>query len=127
MVGTDIVNVIGVNLFMPVFSFLFVTIISYLILLKTNVLGGSKFLSLLVSFILAIIFMSFSSLDLYVRTIIPWAVVILVIVFLVLLVMGFATGNLKKVMESKSMGIFGVLLVIIFLVSAIKIFNPVFH
>ena len=37
-----------------------------------------------VSLIMAVIFMSFSSLDLYVRTIIPWFIALFVCVFLVL-------------------------------------------
>jgi len=123
----NIVNILGIDLFMPVFSFLFVTLITYLILQKTNVLGGSNFVSALVSFIVAIIFMSFSSLELYVRTIIPWFVVLAVIAFLVLLMAGFVKGDLKDIMTSKVGRVFGIILIGIFLIAAIKVFNPVFH
>ncbi len=78
-------DISGLNFFMPVFSFLFVSLIVYLILFKTKILGEGKFLLLLVSFIMAIIFLSFSSLELYVQTIVPWFVVLLISVFLIIL------------------------------------------
>ena len=40
----------------------------------------------LISFIVAVIFMSFSSLELYVQTILPWFIVLLIVVFLVLMI-----------------------------------------
>ena len=67
------IDVSGINFFMPVFSFLFVFVIVYAILAKTKILGDNKFVNLVIGFIMAIIFMSFSSTELYVETIIPWA------------------------------------------------------
>jgi hypothetical protein len=76
---------------------------------------------------MAVIFMSFSSLDLYVRTIIPWFIALFVCVFLVLLLGGLATKDVTKLMTNNFGWVTIVLLLIIFLVSAIKVFNPVFH
>lgn len=121
------IDISGLNFFMPVFSFLFVTLIVYLILLKTKILGESKFLLFLISFIMAIIFMSFSSLKLYVQTIIPWFIVLFVVVLLVLLVAGLSTKNLDKIMTPAFAWVVVGVLIIIFLIAAVKVFNPVFH
>ena len=119
-------DISGIYFFMPVFSFLFVTIVVYAILVKTQVLGESQFINLLVSFIMAVIFLSFSSMELYLITILPWFVVLLVLVFLVLLVFGFSRGDLKEIMTNKFAWVIVAILVIIFLVAAVRVFNPVF-
>jgi len=118
-------DVSGINFFMPVFSFLFVFIVVYALLFKTKVLGESKWVLSLISFIIAIIFMSFSSMELYVQTIIPWVVVLIVIVFFVLM-LGMFTS--KDWIPKSWLGwvVVGIL-IIIFLIAAIKVFNPVLH
>jgi len=117
----------GIFFFMPVFSFLFVFFIVYAVLAKTKVLGASGLVNLIVSFIMSTIFMSFSSLDLYVQTIVPWFVVLVICVFFVLLVYGFSAGKLSAIQTNWFGIIMIILLLIIFLVAAIKVFNPVFH
>lgn len=122
-----VVDISGIFFFMPIITFLFVFLIVWSILAKTKLLGESAWTNLFVGLIMAVIFISFSSLDLYVRTIIPWFVVLFVCVFLVLLLGGLATKDLGKFMGNWMGWISVILLVIIFLVSAIKVFNPVFH
>ncbi len=120
-----VIDISGLNFFMPVFSFLFVFIVIYALLFKTKVLGESKFILSLISFIIAVIFMSFSSLDLYVQTIIPWFVVLAVVVFFVLM-LGMFTS--KDWIPKSWLGWIVVgILVLIFLIAAIRVFNPVFH
>ncbi len=121
------IDISGVYFFMPIFSFLFVFLIVYAILARTKILGEAGFVNLLISFIMAIIFMSFSSLELYVKTIVPWAIVLLVSVFLVLLLAGMSTKELDKIMTKKFAWSIIIILIVIFLISAIKVFNPVFH
>lgn len=120
-------DITGLYFFMPVFSFLLVFFIVFAILAKTKILGDSAFINVLVGFIMAIIFMSFSSLELYVQTIIPWFVVLLVCIFLALVVAGLATKDLEKIMTSKFAWAMIAILVVIFLIAAIKVFNPIFH
>ena len=120
-------DVSGINFFMPVFSFLFVFLVVFALLIKTKILGGGKFISVLVSFIVSIIFMSFSSMELYIRTIIPWFVVLVVVVFLVLLIAMFTTKGWDKIMTPAFAWIVVIILVLIFLIAAIRVFNPVFH
>jgi len=111
---------------MPVFSFLFVFVVVYAILAKTKVLGDQR-VNLLVSFVMAIIFMNFSSMQLYVETMLPWFVVLIISLFLVLVIMAFSTKDVGKMMTPAFAWVMVAILVIIFLISAIKVFNPVFH
>ena len=119
-------DISGINFFMPVFSFLFVFVVVYAVLAKTKVLGDQR-VNLLVSFIIAIIFMNFSSLDLYVKTILPWFVVLLVCLFLVLVIIGFSTKDFEKMTTPGFAWVVVVILLIIFLIAAIRVFNPMFH
>ncbi len=120
-------DISGLNFFMPIFSFLFVFVVVYALLFKTKVLGENQFVLSLISFIVAIIFMSFSSLELYVQTILPWFVVLAVVVFLVLLIAGLSTKSLDKMMTPTFAWIVVGVLIVIFLIAAVKVFNPVFH
>jgi hypothetical protein len=122
-----VVDISGIFFFMPIISFLFIFLVVWSILVKTKILGESSWVNLFVGLIMATIFISFSSLDLYVRTIVPWFVVLFICVFLVLLLGGLATKDLSKFMGNWLGWVSIILLVIIFLVSAIKVFNPVFH
>ena len=121
-----VLDITGIYFFMPVFSFLFVFVVVYAVLAKTKVLGDQR-VNLLVSFIIAIIFMNFSSLDLYVRTILPWFVVLLVCLFLALVIMGFSTKDWEKMATPGFAWIIVAILVVIFLIAAIRVFNPMFH
>ena len=121
-----VLDITGIYFFMPVFSFLFVFVVVYAVLAKTKVLGDQR-VNLLVSFIIAIIFMNFSSLDLYVRTILPWFVVLLVCLFLALVIMGFSTKDVEKMTTPGFAWVIVAILVVIFLIAAIRVFNPMFH
>lgn len=123
----DAINITGLFFFMPIFSFFLVSTIVYAILIKTKILGDSQFVNLSISLIMGIIFMSFSSIDLYVQTIVPWFVLFLVIVFFVLVVAGFATKDLEKIMTTKFAWALIAILLVIFLIAAIRVFNPIFH
>tara|TARA_Y100000310_G_C20534860_1_gene740362 strand:+ start:507 stop:1016 length:510 start_codon:yes stop_codon:yes gene_type:complete len=119
-------DISGLYFFMPVFSFLFVFFIIYALLATSKVLGESKFVHILISFIVSVVFMSFSSAELYVRKVIPWFVILIVVVFLILMIAGF-TKNLEAFMKPWFAWVIIIVLGIIFLISAINVFNPVFH
>jgi hypothetical protein len=120
-------DISGLFFFMPIFSFLFVVLIVFAILAKTKILGDSKWIIALTSFIVAVVFMSFSSADLYIRTIIPWFVVLMVVVFLVLLIALFSTKAWDKIMSPAFAWVIVGILILIFLIAAIRVFNPVLH
>jgi hypothetical protein len=119
-------DISGLQFFMPVLSFLFVLIIIFVLLGLTKVLGENKWLHVLISFIVSVVFFSFSSAELYVRTIIPWFVVLVVVVLLILMIAGF-TKNLDAITKPWFMWLIVIILGLVFLVAAIKVFNPVLH
>ena len=119
-------DISGLQFFLPVFSFLFVLIIIFILLGLTKVLGENKWLHLLISFIVSVVFFSFSSAELYVREIIPWFVVLTIVVFLILMIAGF-TKNLDAITKPWFMWLIVIVLGIVFLIAAIRVFNPVLH
>lgn len=121
------IDISGIFFFMPIISFLFVFLIVWSILVKSSILGDVPWVNLFVGLIMATIFISFSSLDLYVRTVVPWFVVLFICLFLVLLLGGLASKDVMKAAGSKGGWVAIALLIIIFLIAAIKVFNPVFH
>jgi len=121
------IDISGIFVFMPVFSFLLIFLVVYSVLAKTTVLGESGWINIFISFTMAIIFLSFSSLELYVLTIVPWAIVLLISTFLILLIGGFASGKLEIIMNKGFGWVIVGFLIAIFLIAAIYVFNPVFH
>ena len=121
------IDISQINFFMPVFSFLFVSLVVYAILLKSKVIGEDKFFLIFIAFIMGIIFMSFSSLEQYVRTIVPWFIVMTIIVFLVLVLVTFSTKDADKIFNKTFGWAIVVVLIIVFIIAAINVFNPVFH
>ena len=122
-----VVDISAINFFMPVFSFLLVFLIVYSVLKKTEILGDSDFINTLVSFIIPIIFLSFSSLELYVKTIVPWFAVLLVCVFLIMALTGLSNKDIGSVLGAGFSKVVIGILIIAFLIAAIKVFNPIFH
>lgn len=113
--------------YMPLFGFLFVFTVMYAILAKTKVLGEQMGTNLIVSFVFAIIFISFApGLD-YVQTVTPWFVVLVTLLLFFMMIVGLAQGDVDKFMTSKISWAFLGLLAVIFLWSAIVVFNPFFQ
>ena len=106
---------------MPILSFLVVFIICFAVLARIKILG-SKFLELLVSFIIAIIFVSAVGPRNYILAIIPWFAILIVGLFLVMVLTGFVGKDL--IFMNKGIGIaFVVLLLIAFVVSIFFVFS----
>ena len=83
------------NSVMPVFSFLLIFIVVFAVLAKSKIIGESKFVLLLVSFIIASFFIANVSLADFVQFNVAWVAVFIVSLFLVYLVIGFAAGNIE--------------------------------
>lgn len=73
----------------PIFGFVLVFVLVYAIIAKTKILGESKAINAIISFILGIIFLSFSSVRQYVTTITPWFTVLIVLLFFFFLMIAF--------------------------------------
>src|SRR3989344_5097807 len=122
-----VIDVSGISFFMPVFGFLLVTLVVYAVLAATKILGDHNFFNFFIALIMGVIFLSFSSLQLYVQTVVPWFVVLLFVVFLILLIGGFVGGKPDWIMNKGVGWVVVIILIIVFLIAAIRVFNPVFH
>ncbi len=111
--------------YIAIFGFFFVFVISYAVLSKTKILGDNNFIDLLVSFILAIVFITFSPGVEYVSAIIPWFSILIISMFFLLVIVGFSQKEVDKFMKPWITWVFIGILIIIFLIAAIKVFNPV--
>lgn len=101
---------------MPIFAFALVFFIVYAILAKVKVLGTSKVMNFIVSLIFAIIFITFSSVRNYIINITPWFIVLLIVTFMFLLLLGFATKDWQKFTKPLAI-VFMILLIVVALVA----------
>src|SRR3989344_8902355 len=106
--------------FMAIFGFLLVYIVVYAILTKTKILGENAFINSITAFILAIVFISFSPGVSYIGIITPWFVILVVSLFFFLVIVGFSQKEIDKFMKPGITWVFIVILLIIFLIAAIK-------
>jgi len=117
------VSLTGLNYFVPIFSFLFVFVLLYALLAKTKVLGENNFVHIFISLILSVFFVLNVSLVDFVRFSSAWFVVFLVIIFLILLMIGFTHGKIDVVMKPAVAWVILALLIIFFIISASYTFN----
>lgn len=120
------IDVSWLNYYMPIFGFLFVFVVVLAVLMKTKILGDNDFVNLIVSFIFAIVFITFSPGVDFVTTVIPWVVILIISLFFVLMLVGFSQEDVKKMMKPWLAWVFIGLLVVIFLVSAMIVFGSTF-
>ncbi len=120
------VELAGLDFLMPVIVFAFVLLISYAFLKKTNVFGDTPFYWA-ISFILAGVFVSFDSLILYLISVMPWFVVLILSMFMLLVLAGVSSKNIDWIMGSKLGFVFIGLLVFVLLIAGIRVFNPALH
>jgi len=104
--------------------FLFVFIILYALLAKTKVLGDNSFMNSFLALIASILFVLVPNMRKYTISITPWVVVLAVVLFFILLILGFAKGNLEEVMKTPALAIIVVVsLIAIFVVAGIYVFG----
>ena len=119
------IDISGLSFFMPIFGFLFVFVIVYALLVKTKILGESQFINLLISFIIAVIFATVSSVQDYVQMVTPWFVVLIIALFFILIIVGLSQNKITDIIGKKFVWVFIVALILVFLISATKVFSPV--
>ena len=74
---------------MPILGFVFVFVLLYAILTKVKVIGDSRAMNVIISLILSIILVSFSSIRSYITNLAPWFAVILVLAFFLFMIAAF--------------------------------------
>jgi hypothetical protein len=114
-------------LILAILAFLFVFLVVYALLAKTEILGGNSFIHLFVSFAIAIAFaLSKGATEFTVMTI-PWIAVLLVVLFCILLAFVLVKGDIEELVKSPIVAVLLVIVVlVIFLVSALNVFGPFF-
>lgn len=117
-------DVSGVAYFVPIISFLLVFVIVFAVFNRIKLVGNSIFVQLLVSFLIAILFVSSGnqSVD-YIKNVVPWFGILIVSLVLLLAIIGIFGKDLSFL--TKGIGvIFVVLILVVFVVSAVKVFAP---
>ena len=114
-------------LILPIMAFLFVFLVTYAILAKTNILGGNNFVHLFISFLIAVAFVLSPGATEFTIMTIPWIGVLLVVLFCIILTFTLVRGNIEDIVKSPIIVVILVIVVlVIFLVSALNVFGPFF-
>ena len=123
-------DISGITYFMPVFSFVLVFVVLFAILNKTKIIGENAFTQAITSFILAVIFASFSNVREYVENVTPWFVVIFIALFFIVVLCAFVFKDFYALLKPGLGWIFVIAIIITFLVVAYFSFdlacNPAF-
>ena len=114
-----------INPIMPIVAFMFVFVLIYALLVKTNVIGDNQFVLLFLSFIVASFFIVNVQLVEFVKTNVSWFVVFLISLFMIIFMLAFVgKDGLKMFTESKGVAaVLVIILIIVFIFSSSYIFN----
>jgi len=118
------IDLTGIAAFIPVFGFLLVFTVTYALLGKTKALGENKFVHVLVSFALAIIFLVSANAIKFLGIITPWVAALMISLVLIVLVVGIIKGNIDEFFKPAFAWFIVVVLAVIFIASAIYVFSP---
>ena len=117
-------DVTGIEYFAPILAFLVVSVIVFVVLNKTKLLGESAWGQAIVALLIATVFVSAAGVRDYVLTITPWFGALVVSLFFILFFIGFVGKPVEGM--TKGMGIvFIIALIIVFLVSGFVVFSEV--
>lgn len=115
------VDVSAVTYFAPLFAFFVVLIIVFAVLDKSKILGETKWVSLLVSFIIASLFVSAAGVSRYITVITPWFAALLVSLFFLLVLIGIMGGKTEIGGGLRTFLI--IVALVIFILSGIVVFS----
>ena len=119
-------DISGLLYFMPIFTFLFVFIVVYAILSKVKEdIGTNEFVNALASFLIATMFVTVSSMRMYMESVVPWVVILLLALFFVLVVVGFSQNKIDNLLGKNFAIGFVIVLLLIFFFSGVKVFSSV--
>lgn len=119
-----VANLSVIGYFLPVISFMFVFILIYAVLVKTQILGKNNGVALMISFALAAFFIYNASLVEFVKTSSAWFAVFFVCIFFIMLLITFTHGKgIEKIMNPSMAWVLLALLVVVFVVSSSYVFN----
>lgn len=118
-----VTDVSAVTYFAPIFVFLLVFVVVFAVLARTKILGDEfpRVLLIFIAFVVAALFISFGGVQRYVETLVPWLAVLIVSLFFLLLMAGFAGVKMER-----GLGVGAVVVgILIFVVSGVVVFSGV--
>lgn len=116
-----VVDVSGVSYFLPIFGFLVVFVIGFIVMVKAKV-TENVWIQVLVALLIATMFVSFAGARKYLENVVPWFAVVLVSMFLLLMMAGLF-GKFSEGMMKGAGVFFLIILFLIFIVSAFLVFS----
>jgi len=111
---------------MPLLAFLFIVILVYALLLKTGILGASKYIMITLALIIGLVFISFSKLRDYLMNLIPYLLVLFSVCFFLLILLVFITKDWEKIMKPLTWVIV-VVFALMIIILAFKFFPTLYH
>lgn len=116
------VDVSSFNYLLPIWAFLLVFVISFAMLTKLKLFGENPWWHVFISFFIASIFITAADARSFVSDTVPWAVVVLIAGFFVLLLTGFLGKGVEGI--GKGVSIFLVVaLFLVFFFGALHVFG----
>ncbi|MEM4703128.1 MAG: hypothetical protein QXP53_01450 [Candidatus Pacearchaeota archaeon] len=117
----------GVSLFLPVFAFLLVFAVVYGLLAKTKILGENKFVHILVSFAIAIIFLASTSTVQFTKVATGWFAAFIISLLFIVLIIGLIHGKIDDVFGKGFAWFIVIVLILIFIFSGVYVFRDVIN
>lgn len=93
------IDLSAVNYVLPLASFIFIFVLLFALLLKTKILGENAFSNAVISFIVAVIFISISSVRELLELMLPWFSIIIVVIVIVILLVTFVMKKPEDVLK----------------------------
>ncbi len=110
---------------MPVLAFFFVFIVTYALLAKTKILGDSEVISVLTSFLIALIFMLNPVATKFTVATVPWIAVLIFVLVFILLILTFVHGKIDEFVKSPAVALILVAaIMLVFIGAAANVFGP---
>ena len=112
--------------FMPILAFVLVFVVVYAMLAKIKIFGENNFIYSIIALVLALIFVLTPGARQFTLTATPALVVFIISSFFVLFIIGFVHGDASTLIKESKFGQIALIVVlVIFLISAIMVFGPV--
>ncbi|UZE93807.1 MAG: hypothetical protein IB618_03505 [Candidatus Pacearchaeota archaeon] len=122
-----VLDLSGMSTFIPVFGFLLVFVVVYALLGKTKVLGDNRFVHILTSFAIAIIFLVSANAVEYVRVVTPWFAAFVVSLLFIVLVVSLIKGDIDKFFKPGFGWLIVIILIAVFVFSAVYVFADIIN
>ncbi len=113
-------DVSGLGYLAPILVFLLVVLVLALILKKTKVIGENPWMTMFISLIMAIIFVTANNIRELILNVIPWFAVLLIALFFILLLTTFVSAD--NVPKKLLVWAFLIAMIFVFFFSGVKVY-----